>query len=222
MRSHQCVGRALHKAGPTSPRTGRTCAAAHTTIAALAPVKRGDPAQPGYFSACRASGQNLPEVPVLSAVLVLLLPLAEGKHCNCRSKLCPLGRKYLANNLLVSSAKHHAWRSHLDLFVRDLKGNRIQTLSSIWKHNCKLSIDFVPKKKKRYTVKLKQAINEKDISNKTHMTLRIKMSDHYESRGQRCKYYVLFTWGDFANIWSPTVVNLHINTTRLYKALLHN
>lgn len=41
------------------------------------------------------------------------------------------------------------------------------------------------------------------------------MSDHYESRKQRCKCYVLFTWGDFANIWSSTVIILHINTTRL-------
>lgn len=55
---------------------------------------------------------------------------------------------------------------------------------------------------------------------KTHITPHIKMSDHYESRRQRCKYYVLFAWGDFANIWSSGVVTLHINITRLHYIII--
>lgn len=73
---------------------------------------------------------------------------------------------------------------------------------------------------KRFTIKLKQAINEKDVAIKTHISLHINMSEHYESGRWTCKPCMLFTRGDFANIWRSGVITLHINTARFHYIII--
>lgn len=60
----------------------------------------------------------------------------------------------------------------------------------------------------------------KTLAIKTHISLPINMSKHYETGKQTCKPGMLFTWGDFANIWSFGVITLHINTARLHYIII--
>lgn len=60
----------------------------------------------------------------------------------------------------------------------------------------------------------------KTLAIKTHISLPINMSEHYESGRWTCKRCMLFTRGSFANIWSSRVIILHINTARLHYIII--
>lgn len=107
------------EAGPTSARAGRTAITAHNASALL----QLNPTELMHFPISSASWQTLFEVPVPSVALIVLLHAVEGRHRNSGSWLCLLGHKHPANNSLVSLSQHHAWCSHIDLFVQDLQSN---------------------------------------------------------------------------------------------------
>jgi len=60
----------------------------------------------------------------------------------------------------------------------------------------------------------------KTLAIKTCISLPINISKHYESGRGICKPCMLFTWGDFANIQSSSVITLHINTARLHDIII--
>lgn len=73
---------------------------------------------------------------------------------------------------------------------------------------------------KRYTIKLKRAINEKDVSNKSPYKSAHKHERALWEWRRTYKPCMLFTQGDFAHIWSSGVITLHINTARLHYIII--